>query len=49
MWEGHQGTRVTEGRHVYMPTMDGHLQTLGVVVQDAALPPLLCAPWLAGT
>jgi hypothetical protein len=26
----------------------GHLQTLGVVVDDAALPPLLCAPWLVG-
>jgi len=27
----------------------GHLQTLGVVVDDVALPPLLCAPWLVGT
>jgi CheY-like chemotaxis protein len=34
---------------VYMPAMDGHLQTLEVVVHDAALPPLLCAPWLAKT
>jgi hypothetical protein len=25
----------------------GHLQTLGVMVDDFALPPLLCAPWLA--
>jgi hypothetical protein len=29
---------------VYELAMDGHLQTLGVVVQDAALPPSLCAP-----
>jgi hypothetical protein len=27
----------------------GHLQTLGVVVDDVVLPPLLCAPWLAKT
>jgi hypothetical protein len=27
----------------------GHLQTSGVFVADPALPPLQCAPWLAGT